>query len=128
MLDKHLGHPFHWELVIHLAGNQIARGAMFPQHAIPQGRHPFGLEPDWESCHVSTSYKVTSTSSSGKAFTSSSGKLKIYNVGQAFGSSISLGIWDIHLAGNQTVRYVMFLHHARFPLLIVQENLKTFNV
>ena len=79
------------------------------------------MEPDCESCHVSTSYKVTSTSSSGKAFSSSSGKLKIYNVGQAFGASISLRIWGIHLAENQTVRYVMFLHHARSPLLVVQE-------
>ena len=35
---------------------------------------------------------------------------------------------DIHLAGNQIVRVAMFLHHARSPLLVVQEKLKTFNV
>ena len=29
--------------------------------------HPFGWEPDSESCHVSMSCKVTSTDSSGKA-------------------------------------------------------------
>ena len=105
MLDKHLGHPFRQEW-----------------------GHPFSWEPDCKSCHVSTSYKVTYTSSSGKAFTSSSGKLKIFNVGQPFGASISLGIWGIHLAENQIVRYVMFLHHARLPLPVVQEKRKTVNV
>ena len=49
-------------------------------------------------------------------------------MGQAFGTSISPGIWGIHLAGNQIVRVAIFLHHKRSPLLVVQERLKTFNV
>ena len=35
---------------------------------------------------------------------------------------------DIHLSGNQIARVAMFLHHARSPLLVVQEKLKTVNV
>ena len=45
---------------------------------------------------------------------------------QEFQASISPG--GIHLAGNQIVRVAMFLHHARPPLLVVQEKLKTFNI
>ena len=60
--------------------------------------------------------------------------LKTFNFGQAFGASIWLG--GIHFARNQIVRVDMFLCHARLhilvvhkkPVLIVQENLKTFNV
>ena len=37
-------------------------------------------------------------------------------------------LWGIHLAGNQIARVAMFLHHARSPLLVVQEKLKTVNV
>ena len=39
-------------------------------------------------------------------------KLKTFNVGQAFGASIWLGIWGIHVAGNQIARVAMFLHFA----------------
>ena len=39
-------------------------------------------------------------------------KLNTFNVGQAFGASIWLGIWGIHVAGNQIARVAMFLHFA----------------
>ena len=53
-----------------------------------------------------------------------------------FGASIWLGIWGIHIGGNQIVRGAMFLCHTRSPLtvalekpvLVVQENLTAFNV
>ena len=38
--------------------------------------------------------------------------LRHFNVGQAFGASISLEIWGIHLARNQIVRVAMFLCYA----------------
>ena len=62
--------------------------------------------------------------------------LKTFNAGQAFGASIWLEIWGIHVAGNRIVRVAMFLCHARSPLPVnkekplhvVQEMIKTFNV
>ena len=48
-------------------------------------------------------------------------KLKTFNVGQAFGTSLSPGIWGTHLAGNQIARVAMFLCHVRSPLPVVQE-------
>ena len=44
---------------IHLAGNQIARVAMFLTSCNSTRGHPFGQEPDCESCHVSMPHKVT---------------------------------------------------------------------
>ena len=94
------GHLYQW------FGNSL-RHSVLDKHL----GHPFGLEPDCESCHISTSCKVTSSCSSGK--------LQTFNVGLAFGASISTGIWGIHLAGNKIVRVAMFLCQSRSPLLVV---------
>ena len=53
--------------------------------------HPFGWEPDCESCHDSASLKVTSTDSSGKPLLVVQEKCKTFNVGLAFGASILQG-------------------------------------
>ena len=120
MLDKHLGHPFHQEFWgIHLQGGiHLARNQIVRVAMfLHHARSPLPIVQE---------------------------KLQTFNVGQAFGASISPEIWGIHWPGNQIVRVAMILHHAipqgvdmflyhaRSPqpvvqeksLLVVQEKLK----
>ena len=89
---------------IHLAGDHIGRVAMFLWHTIPQGGiHLAGNKVARVATflhHARSPLPVVQE------------KLHTFNVGQAFGVSISPGIWSIHLAGNQILRLAMFLHHA----------------
>ena len=87
---------------IYFARNQIVRVAMFLCHT----RSPLLVVQEKPLLVVQEMYKA-------------------FNVGQAFGASIPMGIQGIHLAGNQIVRVAMFLHHVRSPLQVVQEKLKT---
>ena len=105
-----------WPGGIHLAVNQILRVTMSlchtrsPLHAVQKTlrhlmldkhlKHPRGWEPDCESCHVSMSCKVTLPVVQEKPLYVVEEKLKKFKFGQAFGTSIWLGILGIHLAGN----------------------------
>ena len=112
MLDKHLGHPFHPEF----------GASILPE--IWRIHFDHIVRVAMFLCHARSPQLVVQE------------KLKIFNVGQVFRVSILLGIWSIHLAGNQIVRVAMFLYHTRSPLqivqekslLAVQEKFKTFNV
>ena len=127
ILDKHLWHPFHWEFGafiwsggIHLAWNQIVRVAMFLHHAIPQGGIHLArsqiVRVAMFLCHTQSPLPVVHEKPllvlQEKPLLVLQEKLMTFNVGQAFGASITPGIWAVHLARNQIARVAMFPCHT----------------